>query len=294
MPLGRSHILLALLCLMALPDLAQSDAPTRPFWTEQAMFRFGDEFFFTGRASCAQRAEDGRQKAYEAAVQEVLNYTQAGRLTGVPIETQMLFEERGSTGCPSATVTVWRLLRISEIPLEALVKRARQSVRQISPDMEPTVQPVRDLTLRAGMTREEIRERFGQPRSVMLRRNTREVQYDYARFGLTLTVDEEGRLLRWHLAAPESATASRTTPVDWPPQQKVPTFKPDPNGEPAIDLTDRLRELETRGHQQLKKDARIICSRRWPRSAALQHTCEPYEYEHLRQIELQRPGVIDH
>ena len=50
------------------------------------MFRFGDELFFTGRASCARRAEDGRQKAYEAAVQEVLNYTQVRRLTGVPIE----------------------------------------------------------------------------------------------------------------------------------------------------------------------------------------------------------------
>jgi hypothetical protein len=251
------------------------------------MFRFGDELFFTGRASCAHRAEDGRQKAYEAAVQEVLNYTQVRRLTGVPIETQMLFEEQGAIGCPSGTVTVWRLLRISEMPLEALVKRTRQSVPQISPETEPTFRPIRDLTLRAGMNREEIRERFGQPRSVMLRRSSREVQYDYARFGLTLTVDEEGRLLRWQLAAPQSATASRTSPVDWPPQQKAPALKADPNGEPTIDLTDRLRELETRDHQELKKDARIICSRRWPRNAALQHTCEPYEYEHLKLIETQ-------
>src|SRR4051812_24278826 len=113
MPIGRSHILLALLCLVALPAIVRSDASTRPFWTEQAMFRFGDELFFTGRASCAHRAEEGRQKAYEAAVQEVLNYTQVRRLTGVPIETQMLFEEQGATGCPSGTVTVWRLLRIS-------------------------------------------------------------------------------------------------------------------------------------------------------------------------------------
>ena len=67
------------------------------------MFRFGDELFFTGRASCSVRAEEGRQKAYEAAIQEVLNYTQAPRLTGVPIETQMLFEEYAEPGCPPGT-----------------------------------------------------------------------------------------------------------------------------------------------------------------------------------------------
>ncbi len=287
MSIRRSHIVVALLCLVIRPDIVQSDAWTRPFWTEQAMFRFGDELFFTGRASCARKAEEGRQKAYEASVQEVLNYTQVPRLTGVPIETQMLFEEQGGTGCPSRTITVWRLLRISEMSLEALVKRARQSVPSINPETEPAFQPIRDLTLRAGMTREEIHERFGQPRSVMMRRSSREVQYDYARFGLTLTVDEDGRLLRWKLADPQSATASRTSPVDWPPHQKAPAFKIDPNAEPTIDLTDRLRQLETRGHQELKKDARIICSRRWPRNAALQHTCEPYEYEHLKLIETQ-------
>ena len=287
MPIGLLHILLACLCLVALPDTGRGEAPPRPFWTEQAMFRFGDELFFTGRASCARSAEEGRQKAYEAAVQEILNYTQVRRLTGIPIETQMLFEEQGASGCRPGTVTVWRLLRISEMPLEALVKRARQSLPQISPEAEPTFQPIRDLTLRAGMTREEIHERFGQPRSVMMRRSSREVQYDYTRFGLTLTVDEAGRLLRWQLAAPQSATASRTSPIDWPPRQKDPTFKTDPNGEPTIDLTDRLRELETRGHQELQQDARIICARRWPRNAALQHTCEPYEYEHLKLIETQ-------
>lgn len=293
MPIGRSYMLLASLCLAALPDTGRGEMPPRPFWTEQAMFRFGDELFFTGRASCSRSAEEGRQKAYEAAVQEIFNYTQVRRLTGVPIETQMLFEEQAATGCPSATVTVWRLLRISEMPLDALVKRARQSLPQISPEAEPTFQPIRDLTLRAGMTREEIHERFGQPRSVMMRRSSREVQYDYTRFGLTLTVDEEGRLLRWHLAAPESTTASRThpvdLPVDWPSQPNATRTKDAPNQDPAIDLTDRLRAMETRSHRQLKEDATIICSRRWPRDSALQRTCEPYEYEHLKLIEKQ-PG----
>jgi len=207
------------------------------------MFRFGDELFFTGRSSCASRAEEGRQKAYEAAVQEVLNYTQAPRLTGVPIETQMLFEEHAEPGCPPGTITVWRLLRIPEAPLDALAKRARQSVRQILPETDSTFQAIRDLTLRVGMNREEIHERFGQPRSVIMRRSSRDVQYDYARFGLMLTVDEEGNLLRWHLAAPQSATASRTSPVDWLPQPKEPALKSNPNLEPTLDLTDRLRGL---------------------------------------------------
>jgi hypothetical protein len=292
MRIGCWSMLLALPCLIGLPTAAWSDTSTRPFWTEQAMFRFGDELFFTGRASCAPRAEEGRQKAYEAAVQEVLNYTQAPRLTGVPIETQMLFEEHGEAGCASETVTVWRLLRIPEVPLDALAKRARQSIRQILPETDSTFQAVRDLTLRVGMNREEIHERFGQPRSVIMRRSTRDVQYDYARFGLMLTVDEEGNLLRWHLAAPQSATASRTAPVDWPPQPKEPTLKNNPNLEPTLDLTDRLRGLEARSHHEFKEDAGIICSRRWPRDPALQRTCEPYEYEHLRHIEQQQTGAV--
>lgn len=259
------------------------------------MFRFGDELFFTGRSSCSPRAEEGRQKAYEAAVQEVLNYTQAPRLTGVPIETQMLFEEHGAIGCPLETVTVWRLLRIPEAPLDAMTRRARQSARRILPDTDSSFQAVRDLTLRVGMNREEIHERFGQPRSVIMRRSSRDVQYDYAQFGLMLTVDEAGALLRWRLAAPQSATASRTTPVDWLPQPKEPAFKSNANSnrEPAIDLTDRLRELEMRSHKELKEDATIICSRRWPRDPALQRTCEPYEYEHLRHIEGQDAGAVN-
>ena len=51
------------------------------------------------------------------------------------------------------------------------------------------------------MKREEIQERFGLPRAVIMRRSSREVQYDYTRFGLTLTVDEDGKLVRWRLDA---------------------------------------------------------------------------------------------
>ena len=147
------------------------------------MFRFGDELFFSGRASCAATAEDGRQRAYESAVQEVLNYTQLPRLLGVPIETQMLFEEPNSAGCPSGTVSVWRLLRISELTLDTLAQRTHRLPRVSQPKADPILQPVRDLTLRVGMKREEIQERFGLPRAVIMRRSSREVQYDYTRLG---------------------------------------------------------------------------------------------------------------
>lgn len=285
-PISRFCLFVAILSLIDLPPGAWSDESSRPFWTEQAMFRFGDELFFTGRASCAQHAEEGRQKAYEAAVQEVLNYAQSPKLIGIPIETQMLYEEHATSGCQSGGVTVWRLLRIPEVALDALAKRASRAA-QVQAEIEPTYPVIRDLTLRVGMTREEIHERFGQPRSVILRRSNRDVQYDYARFGLTLTVDEGGRLIRWHLAAPESATASRPSTLNWPPPPKEPAPRGEFNREPTIDLTDRLRRLETRSHQELQEDARVICSRRWPRDADLQQTCEPYEYEHLRVIEKQ-------
>ena len=66
------------LCVVGATSAAVSlqAASNRPFWTEQAMFRFGEDMFFTGRATCVASAEDGRQRAYNAALQEILNYTQ--------------------------------------------------------------------------------------------------------------------------------------------------------------------------------------------------------------------------
>jgi hypothetical protein len=62
MRIGYWFMLVALPCLLELSTAAWSDEPTRPFWTEQATFRFDDELFFTGRASCSPRAEEGDGK----------------------------------------------------------------------------------------------------------------------------------------------------------------------------------------------------------------------------------------
>ena len=62
---------IALLSLSMFATSMAEAAENRPFWTEQALFHFGDDVFFTGRASCAPNVEEGRQRAYLAAVQEV-------------------------------------------------------------------------------------------------------------------------------------------------------------------------------------------------------------------------------
>ena len=74
---------------------------------------------------------------------------------------------------------------------------------------------VKDLSLRIGLSREEVWKRFGQPRSVMMRPSSSEIHYDYPQFGLTLALDQHGGLLHWHLAAPQSAAASHASPYDW-------------------------------------------------------------------------------
>jgi hypothetical protein len=265
---------------------ASSEPSLRPFWTEQAMFRFGDELFFTGRASCAPSAEEGRQRAYESAVREVLNYTRSSTLVGMPIETQMLFEEPPGAGCPAGGVTVWRLLRIPRLPLNALAAHARDGMTPRVRDGGARVR-VKDLSLRIGLSREEVWKRFGQPRSVMMRRSTSEIHYDYPQFGLTLALDQQGGLLHWHLAAPQSAAASRPSPYDWHDWPEEGSSR-QTAGAPPLDLTDRLRELEERNAQELTEDARAICARRWRRNTEMQRTCEPYEYEHLKRLESQQ------
>jgi len=272
-----------LLVSATISSAASSDTVLRPFWTEQAMFRFGDEIFFTGRASCAPSAEEGRQRAYDSAVREVLNYTRATKLVGMPIETQMLFEEPPGAGCPSGGVTVWRLLRIPRLPLNAIAAEARDGLTPRLRDGDSRTR-VKDLSLRIGMSREEVWKRFGQPRSVMMRRSTSEIHYDYPQFGLTLALDPGGSLLHWHLAAPQSAAASRPSPYDWPEEGSSKQIA----SAPPLDLTDRLRELEERNAQELGEDARAICARRWRRNTEMQRTCEPYEYEHLKRLETQQ------
>src|SRR5581483_3428882 len=111
------HLLFLLLMLTA--DAAHGETSTRPFWTEQAMFRFGEDLFFVGVASCMPSAEAGRDAAFRQGLKELLHYSQRPSAEGLTIETQMTFEERAAAGCATNTVSVWRLLRL---PAAAVIK----------------------------------------------------------------------------------------------------------------------------------------------------------------------------
>jgi len=206
---------------------AQAEPLNRPFWAEQAMFRFGEELFFVGQASCAKSTEEGRQKAFAQGVQELLNYAQASSPAGVEIATQMVFEESSPSGCPSGTVTVWRLLRVDAEKVAKVTKTARYGFR---PDVShPPISP-RELTPHIGMSQHDILARFGRPWSISIISSGGEIKWEYPTSGLTLSLDQDNFLTGWRLATPQDheSNANRIA------------------GEPNLnmDLTGRLRDLE--------------------------------------------------
>jgi len=176
-----------------IPVLA--DATTRPFWTEQAMFRFADDLFFIGRASCADTSEEGRQRAFARAVQELLNYTQRPGTTGLRIETQRVFEERDTAGCPSGTVTVWRLVR-----LNAMQVSRWQAQREPPSRTTPARVVGRFAALPTiAMSRDQVFERFGLPRSIVLRPG-KDVIWEYRQLGLTIEFDRNLFVKGWSIS----------------------------------------------------------------------------------------------
>lgn len=223
-------VVLLLALLVAAPALGETE--NRPFWTEQAMFRFGEDLFFVGRASCAKTVEDGLDQAFRRGLKEILNYAQAASTSGLPIETQMVFHERDSAGCPTGTITVWRLLRVEADELAALPKGIPPLIPGAPAPPPPSP---RDLTPRPGMTHDEVWNRFGQPRSIVLK--GREAQWEYPQFGLTLILDREEGLTSWKLSGPQGREVGLAPKARPRPPAAAGT-------EPPIDLTGRLLELE--------------------------------------------------
>ncbi len=213
---------------------AFAEAPKRPFWTEQAMFRFGDDVFFVGEATCAKSAEEGRQRAFANGVQELMNYAQARSTAGVEIATQMVFEETDAPGCPSGTVNVWRLLRaeaekVAKLPKGPTRKSLDEELRS------PSMPNPKDLTPRIGMNRDEILDRFGRPKFITIMRGGKETHWEYPRFGLSLILDEDNLLRRWRLAGPQGPAQGERPATAQPPL---------PDKSPPMDLTRKLHELE--------------------------------------------------
>ena len=269
-------------------------ASNRPFWTEQAMFRFGEDLFFTGRATCVSSSEDGRQRAYNAALQEILNYTRTQEVVGIPIETQMVYEEDDSNSCRSGQVSVWRLLRAPALRLDKL---NRMASRQVSPQGQPSsgeerLKQVRDLTPKIGMYRDDAFELFGQPKSVSMVRNGTEVNWEYPRFGLTLCFDANGYLLRWRHVGPgtsqlgDGGSAQRKSEFVGLEGSADP-IKKKKGEEEAMDLSTRLEKMQLESRDREKEtDANRFCERAYPRDRQLQNSCIQYEVEKKRRLSI--------
>jgi len=112
----------------------------RPDWTEKSSFVIGDDLFAVGVASRAPTIEEGRQKAFDHGIMEIMNFAQTARLSDLVIETQMTFEETN----PGRTFTVYRLLKVSVTKLLETRDRGFHNDWE-SPRMRETLKRLRAL-----------------------------------------------------------------------------------------------------------------------------------------------------
>ncbi|WP_447979519.1 hypothetical protein [Candidatus Nitrospira bockiana] len=168
------------------------------------MYRFGEDLFFIGQASCAASAEEGRQQAYANGVQELLNYARARSAAGVVIETQMIHEERPAAGCAQDRTTVWRLLRVNAAQAAALARRAAETHRE---DHGAPIKGIVGTRPLIGLSREEVFSRLGRPSSVTLRRT--EFSWEYRQYGMIIEFDRHLFVRNWRrMAAAEQGLPS--------------------------------------------------------------------------------------
>lgn len=267
---------------MVLSSALLAVGASRPFWTEQAMFRFGEDLFFVGRSTCAPTAEVGRQRAYHAAIQEIQNYTRVAEIGNVQIETQMIYEEPNPESCHrEGQTSVWRLLRT---PAQRLDKLNRMTLQQSTPQETNRsgtghYQKVRDLTPKVGMHKDEVFELFGQPKSITMLQSGTVIRWEYPRFGFTLSFDGNGYLTGWRHAGPVSG--AQTTSSSGSQELSVGADhlkKTRQSDEPAIDLTKQLEKLQIKNKGLAEaNEVRRHCERRYSHDSALQESCTQYE-----------------
>lgn len=220
MPAAVFAIILLLSLPQIAPEIARADSSLlRPFWTEQAMFRFGDEVYFVGVASCARTAEEARSRAFDAGMKELNAYAQGRDTSRLLIETAMVYEEPDAPGCPKGTTSAWRLLRVNQTKVAALPKRAtipERSRKAPTSEQEeskpsetapitppPPSPPIQDLSPHAGMSRDEIAQRFGKPKTI--KKRGQEEIWTYSDTGLTITFSPDETLISWTVTGKPNA-----------------------------------------------------------------------------------------
>jgi len=82
---------------------------TRPFWTEKSSFVEGAKLYVVGVATHAKSLEEGRIASINHAKKELEELVGSKVKSGVPLTTQMTYEEQEKDG----RITVFRLLYIS-------------------------------------------------------------------------------------------------------------------------------------------------------------------------------------
>ena len=238
MEAGLAGLILLVLLSPFLISSASADFLNRPLWTEQAMFQFGNDTFFVGQSSCAKTSEEGRQQAFRHGLQELLNFAQIRDVSGLYVDTQMVFEETDSPGCPHHTVTVWRLLRVETGRLAKLVATSRRL--KTDEGSQPGRMPQRHV-LSIGMSREEIFDRFGLPASITMHHDNG-FTWEYRRFGVAVHFDRHMFVKGWTIPG---ATTVESRPRSTAQSNSV------PNNALIVDLTPQLRALEQMGKESI-------------------------------------------
>lgn len=229
-------------CALAVPlltsmsiDSVQAQSSHRPFWTEQAMFRFGEELYFVGVASCARTAEEGRTRAFEGALNELREYVQDRDTSRLLVDTQMIYEEPNSPACPHGSTSVWRLLRVDRSKLAQLPRRHIEEARGPSSSSPPSDLPpapqrqeplIQDLTPQPGMSRVDIVQRFGTPRNI--KKRGREEIWEYSDIGLTITFTPKETLIHWKYEGARTPVepSSEPTQITLPKESEIASSRP--------------------------------------------------------------------
>jgi hypothetical protein len=114
---------LLFLFVASLPSRADVPGDSeRPEWTQRSSYERDDRVYFVGIASNVANREDGRKKSLEAARGEFNRFLNMTETSGIPLYTQMTFEEKSSQG-----FNVYRLTWVEKKEVKELRKKVKKA-----------------------------------------------------------------------------------------------------------------------------------------------------------------------